>query len=102
MQANELRNSLLVCEDWDKIIPKGDGRLTDDEVESARLYPMDQLIPLTEGHKIVCPFHDDSTPSMYVYDDHVHCYVCGKHLDTVGWVMETGKMSFYQAVKQLQ
>jgi DNA polymerase len=42
--------------------------------------------PLAAG-KICCPFHDDSTPSLHVYDDHFHCYGCGAHGDTIDWLM---------------
>jgi DNA polymerase I-like protein with 3'-5' exonuclease and polymerase domains len=35
------------------------------------------------GGKILCPFHDDHTPSLHVYPDeddpHYHCFVCGAH-----------------------
>ena len=24
-----------------------------------------------------CPFHDDRTPSMKLYEDHYHCFGCG-------------------------
>jgi DNA polymerase-1 len=34
------------------------------------------------GHKILCPFHDDHTPSLQIYSDgHYHCYACGAHGD---------------------
>ncbi|MGC8469484.1 MAG: CHC2 zinc finger domain-containing protein, partial [Acetobacteraceae bacterium] len=26
-----------------------------------------------------CPFHNEKTPSFYVYDDHFHCFGCGAH-----------------------
>jgi len=28
--------------------------------------------------KIACPFHDDATPSLHVYDDHWRCYGCDR------------------------
>jgi DNA polymerase I-like protein with 3'-5' exonuclease and polymerase domains len=35
------------------------------------------------GNKILCPFHDDHTPSLHIYpgedDPHYHCFVCGAH-----------------------
>ena len=30
-----------------------------------------------------CPFHDDYTPSMKLYDDHFYCFGCGRHGDVV-------------------
>ena len=33
-------------------------------------------------HKILCPFHDDHTPSLQLYaDGHFHCFVCQAHGD---------------------
>jgi DNA polymerase I-like protein with 3'-5' exonuclease and polymerase domains len=37
---------------------------------------------MASGDKIVCPFHNDSTPSLQIYaDGHYHCYGCGAHGD---------------------
>lgn len=30
--------------------------------------------------KILCPYHEDTNPSMEVYDDYSHCFVCGAHV----------------------
>ena len=46
-------------------------------------------------------WHDDESPSMFVYEDGVKCYVCGKYLDAIGWVMETEGLSFPAAVRRL-
>lgn len=29
--------------------------------------------------KINCPYHDDANPSMHVYEEYAHCFVCGAH-----------------------
>jgi hypothetical protein len=39
------------------------------------------------GGKIRCPFHDDHTPSLQVYADHYHCFVCGAHGDLTDWLV---------------
>lgn len=31
-----------------------------------------------------CPFHNEKTPSMKVYSDHVYCFGCGQHADGIG------------------
>ncbi len=38
--------------------------------------------------KILCPFHDDASPSLHVYPTHYHCYSagCGAHGDHVDWL----------------
>jgi DNA primase len=48
-----------------------------------------------------CPFHGEKTPSFYVYDDHYHCFGCGKHGDAITFVMDTQGTSFPEAVEQL-
>jgi DNA primase len=48
-----------------------------------------------------CPFHNEKTPSFYVYDDHFHCFGCGAHGDAIGFVMQSQGISFMEAVEQL-
>ena len=31
----------------------------------------------------LCPFHNDRHPSLYVADDHYHCFGCGEHGDVI-------------------
>lgn len=55
---------------------------------------IERVIPGMNGHrKISCvsPSHADRTPSMHVYDDHVHCFSCGFHGDVVDvWGIQKG------------
>lgn len=54
-----------------------------------------------------CPFHEDSTPSFYVYaqdrsDQHWHCFSCGRHGDVFTLAMEHGPwLSFREAAEGL-
>jgi len=48
-----------------------------------------------------CPFHNEKTPSFYVYDDGYHCFGCGAHGDAISFVMQTQGASFMEAVQQL-
>jgi DNA primase len=48
-----------------------------------------------------CPFHNEKTPSFYVYDDGYHCFGCGAHGDAIGFVMQTQGASFMEAVQSL-
>lgn len=44
-----------------------------------RNYP-DRLRPAGSGRwKTRCPWHQDQTPSLAVYEDHVHCFACSAH-----------------------
>ena len=51
--------------------------------------------------KACCPFHNERTPSFYVYDDGYHCFGCGAHGDAVSFAMQTQGLSFPDAVAQL-
>ena len=48
-----------------------------------------------------CPFHNEKTPSFYVYDDHYHCFGCGAHGDALSFLMGTEGASFRDAVERL-
>ena len=48
-----------------------------------------------------CPFHNEKSPSFYVYDDHYHCFGCGAHGDAIGFVMQTQNAGFMEAVESL-
>ncbi|MFC0409254.1 DNA primase [Roseomonas elaeocarpi] len=48
-----------------------------------------------------CPFHNEKSPSFYVYDDHYHCFGCGAHGDAIAFVMNTEGAPFRDAVERL-
>jgi DNA primase len=48
-----------------------------------------------------CPFHNEKSPSFYVYDDGYHCFGCGAHGDAISFVMNTQGASFIDAVEAL-
>jgi DNA primase len=48
-----------------------------------------------------CPFHNEKSPSFYVYADHYHCFGCGAHGDAISFVMQTQSAGFMEAVEQL-
>ncbi|MFT8243338.1 DNA primase [Roseomonas sp. BN140053] len=48
-----------------------------------------------------CPFHNEKSPSFYVYDDHYHCFGCGAHGDALSFVMQTEGSPFREAVERL-
>ena len=48
-----------------------------------------------------CPFHNEKTPSFYVYDDHYHCFGCGAHGSAIDFVMNTENVNFPEAVEKL-
>lgn len=54
-------------------------------------------------HVGLCPFHGERTPSFTVNEDKgfYHCFGCGAHGDAFGWVMDTGGLTFPEAVEDL-
>jgi DNA primase len=48
-----------------------------------------------------CPFHNEKTPSFYVYPDHYHCFGCGAHGDAIAFTMEQDGLDFMGAVRAL-
>jgi DNA primase len=48
-----------------------------------------------------CPFHDEKTPSFYVYEDSFHCFGCSAHGDAIEFVMRSEGASFMEAVEKL-
>jgi DNA primase len=50
-----------------------------------------------------CPWHDDRNPSLSVSPtrNRVHCFVCGKGTDAIGWLQDRQGLSFQEAVLEL-
>jgi DNA primase len=51
----------------------------------------------------LCPWHEDRHPSLTVSPsrNRVHCFVCGKGTDAIGWLQERQGLSFQEAVLEL-
>lgn len=47
--------------------------------EAAKRYGL----PVSQGGMARCPFHEDRTPSMKLYEDHFYCFGCGAHGDVI-------------------
>lgn len=50
------------------------------------------------GH---CPFHEERTPSFFVWQTHYHCFGCGAHGDVIAWVMHLERLTFKAAFERL-
>ncbi|MCP9793580.1 CHC2 zinc finger domain-containing protein [Vulcanococcus limneticus] len=50
-----------------------------------------------------CPWHDDRRPSLTVSParNRVHCFVCGRGTDAIGWLQDRQGLSFQEAVLEL-
>jgi DNA primase len=54
------------------------------------------------GWKGCCPFHDERTPSFYVYSDgHYHCFGCREHGTVFDYVMKTERVEFPEAARRV-
>lgn len=58
-------------------------------------------IEVKRNGKAICPFHDDRHPSLFVDDDHYHCYACGEHGDVIDFTAKLYGLSLYDAAKKL-
>ena len=48
-----------------------------------------------------CPFHNDNTPSMKIYEDHFYCFGCGSTGDCTGFVAKLFNISQLEATKKI-
>ncbi|MDO5558379.1 MAG: CHC2 zinc finger domain-containing protein [Oscillospiraceae bacterium] len=48
-----------------------------------------------------CPFHNDKTPSMKIYDNNFYCFGCGEHGDVTGFTAKLFGISQLEAAKKL-
>ena len=49
----------------------------------------------------LCPFHNDRHPSLYVADDHYHCFACGEHGDVIDFAAKLFALPLYEAAQRL-
>lgn len=78
------------------------------KIETAREYPIADLYDgklRRSGSNLVglCPFHQEKTPSFYVYrDNSFHCFGCSKHgNNAIDFLMARDGLEFPEAVRRL-
>jgi DNA primase len=49
--------------------------------------------------KGLCPFHNEKSPSFYVYDDSFHCFGCGAHGDVFASLMRAEGLGFMETLR---
>ncbi len=54
-------------------------------------------------YKACCPFHNEKTPSFTISPEKgfYHCFGCGAHGTSLGFLMEYEKLSFVEAIEEL-
>lgn len=50
-----------------------------------------------------CPFHNEKTPSFFVYPDSnsFHCFGCGKHGNSISFLMDIDSLDYISALTKL-
>jgi hypothetical protein len=72
------------------------------EIVKAREFPLEKLVELDRDNKMICPFHEDTSPSFFVRGGWGYCFSCGASADAIKWLMTTQNMTFVDAVRSLQ
>ena len=59
-----------------------------------------RLLKSGKNFKALCPFHDDKSPSFYIYPDEkrYHCFGCQADGDFIDFVMKLENVTFKEAV----
>ena len=65
--------------------------------EAAQVYGID----VNHHGMALCPFHNDRHPSLYVSDDHYHCFACGEHGDVIDLTAKRFDLRLYDAARKL-
>ena len=58
-------------------------------------------IEIPHSHMIRCPFHEDHTPSLRLYDDHFYCFGCGASGDVIDFTARLLGIKPGEAVRKL-
>jgi len=77
-------------------------RIMDDDIVRARNYPIENLVEVKPGGKVMCPFHNDTKASGYVKNGYFYCFTCNEWADSIKWLMKVHGYKFFDAVKKLR
>lgn len=78
--------------------------LTDDQIQQARDFPVEDLIDTKRIRRMwCCPFHEEDSPSFHIYRENSwHCFGCSAHgKNAIDFVMKKNKLGFIEAVRFL-
>lgn len=81
--------------------PKYMEGITDEMIQTAREYPITDLIEVNQRGFAVCPFHDDHNPSAFCKNNYLYCFACNTQADTIKLYMHLNNCDFKTAVKEL-
>jgi hypothetical protein len=86
---------------WVERHPERQGVISDADIQTAREYPLENLVELDRTKRMLCPFHKDEHPSLWVKNGFGYCFTCGESCDSIKFVMKTRGLSFIDAVRSL-
>ncbi len=58
-------------------------------------------LQMSHSNMACCPFHDDSKPSLKIYDDHFYCFGCGATGDCTGFAAKLFGIPQIEAAKKI-
>lgn len=78
------------------------GRITEEMIERAREYPIENLVEANKSGMAICLFHEDTRPSMSIKKfNRARCFTCGKKADVIEIYQKINGASFKDAVRAL-
>jgi hypothetical protein len=77
-------------------------RLSDEVIQRAREYPIENLVGSSKRGMVCCPFHDDQHPSASIKNNKLHCFACNRTWGTIDFIMEKEGVGFKEAVTSLR
>jgi hypothetical protein len=89
-----------------RLRPPTKGDITHAMKLKAREYPIENVlaeygIVIGRHNKCLCPFHDDTRPSMSIYNNRFNCFSCGQKGDVIALYRRLSGASFPAAVRRL-
>jgi hypothetical protein len=76
-------------------------RISQDMINLARQYPIENLLRNIKNGKVNCINHQDERPSMDIRNNFAYCYSCGWHGDSIAVYRKLNSSDFASAVRAL-
>lgn len=82
--------------------PENPNRITDWDIEAARKFPLEKLVPeLNRHNRMPCRWHNGKGNNFLVKEGFGYCFVCNVSVDAIKWLIEINNYSFPDAVRFL-
>lgn len=97
-EIHDYERKLYLIENIDRVKK---GEITDEMIEQAREYPIEQLLEV-KRNMALCINHSERKPSMNCKNNFAYCHSCGWSGDTISVFMKIHGCNFMDAVRALQ